>query len=222
MTPILKRIIPFCIKQRKQMAETTKIGFKTIQNIIKIWRTVENHLLWGWNVGMYSWMIDQIIGKSLSPDLPRSRVMGSSESGRWNDPRSWRNISGWPFFWWQHLSEEVVFVGVFLASWAQGSVLADPHGVICLCSCIYAFHALWVCLHSCVMGLRKRGGIIQQQWHAQSPGPYQYLPPDTAGKIRRLVPWNTNRSQEGLRGNWAWNKNSEIFKVLIPGPGGST
>lgn len=87
------------------------------------------------------------------------------------------------------------------------------------CYCIYAFHALWVCLHSCVMGLRKRGGIIQQRWHAQSPGPYQYLPPDTAGKIRRLVPWNINHSQEGLRGNCAWNKNSETFRVLIPGPG---
>lgn len=87
------------------------------------------------------------------------------------------------------------------------------------CYCIYAFHALWVCLHSCVMGLRKRGGIIQQRWHAQSPGPYQYLPPDTAGKIRWLVLWNTNRSQEGLRGNCAWNKNSETFRVLMPGPG---
>lgn len=65
--------------------------------------------------------------------------------------------------------------------------------------CIYDFHALLVCLHSCVMGIRKRGGIIQQQWHAQSPGPYQYLPPDTAGKIRRLVSQNTNHSQKRLR-----------------------
>lgn len=123
---------------------------------------------------------------------------------------------------WQLLSEEVVFVGVFLESWAQGSVLADPHGVIRLCSMnaiVYMPFMHFVCLHSCVMGLRKRGGIIQQRWHAQSPGPYQYLPPDTAGKIRRLVPWNINHSQEGLRGNCAWNKNSETFRVLIPGPG---
>lgn len=126
-----------------------------------------------------------------------------------------------PFFWWQ------LWRGG--ACWSSFSILSSGQcacrptwrylSLLDKCYCIYAFHALWVCLHLCVMGLGKRGGIIQQRWHAQSPGPYQYLPPDTAGKIRQLVPWNTNHSQEGLRGNCAWNKNSETFRVLIPGPG---
>lgn len=71
-------------------------------------------------------------------------------------------------------------------------------------------HFCLPCLVSCVLpgaSAFMSYGNETKVWHSSAavtctiPSQYQYLPPDTAGKVRRLVSRHTNDSQEGLRGS---------------------
>lgn len=83
----------------------------------------------------------------------------------------------------------------FIITWQYKEFLLFVFATgIGVCVCLQASACL------CVLWKWDKGvTLFSCSWHAASPGPYQYPPTDAAGKIRRFVSWNTNRSQEGLK-----------------------